>query len=109
MYELQRLRRLHILLVDDDPGAFHRIQQALGSHFHLYHAQSLVQARQHLIEYIPDIVICEIKLGKDSGLELCRFIRNTPILRLFTQILEIPQHMLYPRSRFKQRNVLENE
>jgi DNA-binding response OmpR family regulator len=77
VYELQRLRRLHILLVDDDPGAYHRILQAISSDFHLYHAHALIQARQHLIEYVPDIVICEVKLGTESGLELCRFIRTT--------------------------------
>ena len=80
MYELQRLRRLHILLVDDDPGAFNRIQQAIGSDIHLYQAQTLLQARQHLVEYVPDIVICEVDLGKESGLELCHFIRTTPVL-----------------------------
>ena len=37
MHELQRLRTLHILLVDDDPGACNRIQQALGSGFLFYH------------------------------------------------------------------------
>jgi DNA-binding response OmpR family regulator len=76
VYELQRLRRLHILLVDNDPGAYNRIQQAIGSDFHLYHARSLRQARQHLIEFVPDVVICEVKLGTDSGLELCRYIRT---------------------------------
>ncbi|HET7637695.1 MAG TPA: response regulator [Ktedonobacteraceae bacterium] len=81
MHELQRLRRLHILLVDDDPGACERIQQALGSGFLLRSAYSLMEARQHLTEYIPDIVICEVLLGQESGLELCRFIRNTPLLR----------------------------
>ena len=80
MYELQRLRRLHILLVDDDPGASNRIQQAIGSDIHLYQAQTLLQARQHLVEYVPDIVICEVDLGKESGLELCHFIRTTPVL-----------------------------
>ena len=80
MHELQRLRKLHILLVDDDPDACKRIQQALGSDFHLYHAHSLIEARRHLKEYIPDLVICEVLLGKESGLELCRFIRNTPAL-----------------------------
>ena len=80
VHELQRLRRLHILLVDDDPGAYNRIQQALGSDFHLSHAQSLIEARQHLIEYVPDIVICEVKLGAENGLELCRFIRTNPTL-----------------------------
>jgi DNA-binding response OmpR family regulator len=81
VHELQRLRRLHILLVDDDPGACDRIQQALGSGFLLHNVRSLIEARQHLIEYIPDIVICEVLLGQESGLELCRFIRNTPSLR----------------------------
>ena len=80
VYEPQRLRRLHILLVDDDPEALQRIQQAVGSDFHLYHARSFIQARQHLIEYIPDIIICEVKLGKESGLEFCRLVRNTPAL-----------------------------
>ena len=77
MHELQRLRRLHILLVDDDPGACEKIQQALGSGFLLHHAHSILEARQHLIEYMPDIVICEVLLGQESGLDLCRFIRNT--------------------------------
>ena len=80
MNGLQRLRRLHILVVDDDPGANNRIQQAIGSDFHLYHAQALMQARQYLIEYVPDIVICEVKLGAENGLELCRFIRTNPTL-----------------------------
>ena len=77
VYELQRLRRLHILLVDDDPDACYRIQQALGSGFQLFQAQSLMEARQYLVEYVPDMVICEVKLGAEDGLELCRFIRTT--------------------------------
>ncbi len=81
VHELQRLRRLHVLLVDDDPGACDKIQQALGSGFLLHNARSLIEARQHLLKYIPDIVICEVLLGQESGLELCRLIRNTPSLR----------------------------
>lgn len=81
MHELQRLRRLHILLVDDDPGAGDRIQQALGSGFLLHNACSLQEAREYLRAYVPDIVICEVVLGQESGLELCRFIRHTPSLR----------------------------
>ncbi len=78
VYELQRLRRLHILLVDDDPEALHRIQHMVGNDCHLYHARSFLLARQYLAESVPDVVICEMKLGKESGLEFCRFIRNTP-------------------------------
>jgi len=40
-----------------------------------------LEARQHLSKHIPDLVICEVLLGQESGLELCRFIRSTPALR----------------------------
>lgn len=33
-----------------------------------------------LQESIPDIVICEVLLGQESGLDLCRFIRSTSSL-----------------------------
>jgi len=78
--ELHRLRRLHILLVDDDPGVCDKIRQALESGFFLSSVNSLDEARRYLKEYIPDLVICEALLGQESGLELCRFIRNTPSL-----------------------------
>jgi len=80
VFELQRLRRLHILLVDNDPGSCDKIQRALESEFLLYSASSLDEARQYLKEYMPDLVICEVLLGQESGLELCRFIRSTPSL-----------------------------
>ena len=81
MHELQRLRRLHILLVDSDPGASDRLQRALGSGISLSSALSVLEARHQLTEYIPDIIICEVSLDKESGLDLCRFIRSTPSLR----------------------------
>ena len=81
MHELQRLRSLHILLVDSDPGASDRLQRALGSGISLSSALSVVEARHYLNEYTPDMVICEVLLGQESGLDLCRFIRSTPSLR----------------------------
>ena len=81
MHELQRLRRLHILLVDNDPGVCDRMQQALGSAISLSSALSVLEARHRLSEHIPDIIICEVSLGQESGLDLCRFIRSTPSLR----------------------------
>ncbi len=80
MLELQRLRQLHILLVDNDPGSCDKIRRALESEFLLYSASSLDEARQYLKEYMPDLVICEVLLGQENGLELCRFIRSTPSL-----------------------------
>jgi len=93
--ELQRLRRLHILLVDSDPGACDKIQRALESGFLLSSVNSLDEAKQYLKQYIPDLVICEVLLGQESGLELCRFIRNTPSLHhlpimLLTSLTTLP-------------------
>ena len=74
---LQSLRRLHILVVENDPNACGRIQQALGSGFIVQNAQSLTEAKLHLEKQIPDVLICEVLLGQESGLDLCRFIRKT--------------------------------
>jgi DNA-binding response OmpR family regulator len=37
-----------------------------------------MEARHYLAEYIPDILICEVLLGQESGLDLCRFVRRSP-------------------------------
>jgi DNA-binding response OmpR family regulator len=75
--------RIHILLVDNDPTVCARIQQALGSGFLLQNVVSLMEARHYLAEYIPDILICEVLLSQESGLDLCRFVRrsSSPSLR----------------------------
>jgi len=87
---LQSLRRLHILVVENDPKVCDRIQHALGSGFIVRHALSLAEAKLYLEEHIPDVLICEVLLGQESGLDLCRFIRkseypplrHTPIMLL---------------------------
>lgn len=56
------------------------MRQALEDEFSVRVATSLVEARQYLAEAIPDVLICEVVLGQESGLELCRFIRCTPLL-----------------------------
>ena len=81
MRESQPLRRLHILFVDNDSNSRDRIQQALGSGFVVQWATSLSDARQSLERQLPDVLICEVLLGQESGLDLCRFVRNTSSLR----------------------------
>lgn len=75
------LRRLHILFVDSDPNGRNRIQQALGNGFVVQCASSLIEAKLCLEANLPDVLVCEILLGQENGLDLCRFIRNTPSLR----------------------------
>ena len=79
--EPQPLRRLHILFVDGDPNGRDRIRQVLGNGFVVQCVSSLSEARQILEKDLPDVLICEVLLGQENGLDLCRTIRNTPSLR----------------------------
>ena len=81
MRKSQPLRELHILFVDNDANSRDRIQQALGSGFVVQWATSLSDARQSLATQLPDVLICEVLLGQENGLDLCRFVRNTSSLR----------------------------
>lgn len=87
---LQPLRTLHILVVENDPNACDKIRQALGSGFIVHNAQSLAEAKRYLEEHIPDVLICEVQLGQENGLDLCRFIRKTsysPLRRIPIMLL----------------------
>jgi DNA-binding response OmpR family regulator len=75
------LRSLHILLVDSDVNARDKIQQALGSGAIVQWAATLTEAERYLVSYVPDIVISEVQLGREDGLNLCRSVRSTPSLR----------------------------
>ncbi len=81
MRDPQPLRRLHILFVDSDPIGRDRIKQALGNGFVVQCASSLAEAMGCLETNLPDVLICEILLGQENGLDLCRSIRSTPSLR----------------------------
>ena len=81
MRESQALRRLHILFVDNDPNGRDRIQQALGNGFIVQCAASIGEAILCLEAHLPDVLICEVSLGQESGLELCRSIRSRVSLR----------------------------
>ncbi|MGH2493618.1 MAG: response regulator transcription factor [Ktedonobacteraceae bacterium] len=77
---MQTLRRLYALLVDSDPGACTKMQQALDDNIVLRSATTVAEARRCLAESVPDVLICEVRLGQENGLELCRFIRSTSSL-----------------------------
>jgi len=56
------------------------MQQAVDNSIMLCCATTITEARQYLAESSPDVLICEVNVGEESGLELCRFIRSTPTL-----------------------------
>ena len=77
----QKLRRLQILLVDNDPHSREKVQQALDSGFSMRFACSLDEAQSALEEYMPDVLICDVHLSRSNGLDLCRLIRRSSAWR----------------------------
>jgi DNA-binding response OmpR family regulator len=57
------------------------MQQALGSGFVVRYVASVKDARELINTSPPDIVISEVILGQESGLDFCRYIRGIPSLR----------------------------
>jgi len=66
--------------VDSDPIGRDRIKQALGNGFAVRCASSQAEAMDCLETNLPDVLICEILLGQENGLDHCRSIRSTPSL-----------------------------
>jgi DNA-binding response OmpR family regulator len=75
------LHTLKILFVDSDPYTHEKIQQALEDEFVVSCVVSVVEAKKSLHAYLPDILISEIIVGQESGLDLCYYVRSTDALR----------------------------
>ena len=70
------MRRLHILFVDPDPHIHDRMKHALGGDFTVQCVGSVSEAEWSLSQSQPDILISEVVVGQESGLDLCRYVRN---------------------------------
>jgi DNA-binding response OmpR family regulator len=81
------LRSLHIFFVDNDPHTHEKIQQALGGEFVVQSFISVAVALARLDVDVPDILISEVVVGREDGLELCRYVRATPSLRYLPVML----------------------
>ena len=80
-HELRAWHRLHILLVDTDHSTCDRLQQSLATACEIACASSLSAAKLYLEKRLPDLLIVEVRLAAENGLDLCRFIRRQPALR----------------------------
>jgi DNA-binding response OmpR family regulator len=78
VYGLQTLRKLYVLLVDSDQAACVKLQQALDDHFMLRSTSTIAEAKRYMAEGLPDVLICEVHVGQEDGLDLCRYIRSIP-------------------------------
>jgi DNA-binding response OmpR family regulator len=57
-----------------------KIQQASKDAFVVQYVASVEEAMRSLESYVPDVLISEVLLTPESGLELCRSIRLRPSL-----------------------------
>ena len=70
------LRRLHILFVDSDPLAQDKMRSTLEDGFSVQCVGSVADAKLYLTTHTPDVLISEVVVGQESGLDLCRAIRS---------------------------------
>ena len=81
MREPWALRRLNVLFVENDFHLHERMQQALGDGFFVRGVSSVTEAKMMLDHFLPDILISEVIVGQESGLDLCRYVRSLTTLR----------------------------
>lgn len=78
---LQALRRLQILFVESDARVHAKMELALGAAYTIHSVDSVTEAKAYLSVSRPDIVISEVAVGSENGLDLCRYIRSVLFLR----------------------------
>jgi DNA-binding response OmpR family regulator len=71
------------------------MQQVLANGFALRCVASVGEARDSLALCLPDILISEVVVGQENGLDLCRYVRSTPSLSslaimLLTSLTTLP-------------------
>ncbi len=57
------------------------MQHALGGGFVVKCVGSVTEAKELLNAFVPDILISEVVVGQENGLDLCRYVRSQSSLR----------------------------
>ena len=96
-------RSLRLVLVDDHEMVVHGLT-AMLSHFEdveiVGSATSMDAARSMVAAQAPDVVLCDVRLGKDSGLDLCREITTSyPPTKVVLLTVYDDEHYLYQALR----------
>jgi ribonuclease P protein subunit RPR2 len=70
---------LRLLVVDDDPGLVALIRATFeGVSAEVVEAPTAAAARGAVAELPPDVIVLDVMLGPDSGLEICRELKANP-------------------------------
>lgn len=98
------LEPLRLVLVDDHEMVLHGLDAMLG---HFPHQVAIVgqvttasEALTLVAELKPDIVLCDVRIGKESGLDLCRQITTQhPATKVVHLTVYDDEHYLYQALR----------
>jgi DNA-binding NarL/FixJ family response regulator len=95
---------LRLVLVDDHEMVLHGLDAMLG-HFPddvviVGRATTAAVALRMVAEQSPDVVLCDVRIGKDSGLDLCRQITTQyPDTKVVLLTVYDDEHYLYQALR----------
>ena len=74
---IEKRRRTRLLAVDDEPANLTVIGAALfGENYELRLAESAAQARLVLDGWLPDLILLDVMMPGESGVELCTDLRR---------------------------------
>lgn len=76
-----KLQKLQILFVDSDAHAQEKVLHALEDGFNVQCVASVTEAKDRLNTSLPDILISEVLVGQENGLDLCRYVRGRSFMQ----------------------------
>lgn len=78
----EKLGEKQILIVDDNPLTLQRLADFLENQgYSVATCMGATEAKHHLFQSIPDLIILDIIMPEEDGYQLCRWIRQEPRLK----------------------------
>ena len=70
------LNKPRVLVVDDDTDISYFLRMLLSDYYRVTCCYDVDSAKKQLHEHMPDIVVSDVVMTGDSGIELCKFIKT---------------------------------
>lgn len=74
--EDEQIRKLGLLVVDDESEIVESLKEVFSSHFEIYHSTSAEKALEMFKEHAPKIVLSDQRMPEMTGIELLRKIKE---------------------------------
>ena len=74
--EDEKIRKLGLLVVDDESEIVESLSEVFSSFFEIYHSTSAAQALEMFKEHAPKIVLSDQRMPEMTGIELMRKIKE---------------------------------